>query len=237
MKLYAYTATGNFHEETARIYSDFGLFTADERITGELARIFSYLETAQSPRHEFRHILVGKFNLRERLEQFIDDEIEAATRGEEAQIILKLNSIQDNAMISKLYEASQRGVKIKLIVRGICCLVPGLPGLSENIEALSIVDRFLEHARVFIFHRGGKQAVYLSSADWMLRNLSHRIETAIPIYNETIKKEIINYIKIQLNDNVKARIIDLHFLNEYNSRRIITQKETLKICNNFCSKR
>jgi polyphosphate kinase len=215
MKLYAYTATGNFHEETARIYSDFGLFTADERITGELARIFSYLETAQSPRHEFRHILVGKFNLRERLEQFIDDEIEAATRGEEAQIILKLNSIQDNAMISKLYEASQRGVKIKLIVRGICCLVPGLPGLSENIEALSIVDRFLEHARVFIFHRGGKQAVYLSSADWMLRNLSHRIETAIPIYNETIKKEIINYIKIQLNDNVKARIIDLHFLNEY----------------------
>jgi polyphosphate kinase len=213
--LYAYTATGNFHEETARTYSDFGLFTADERITKELARIFSYLETAKPPQQEFKHILVGKFNLRERLEQSIDQEIEAAMRGEEAQITLKLNSIQDISMITKLYRASQHGVKIKLIVRGICCLVPGLPGLSHNIEAISIVDRFLEHARVFVFHQGGKEAVFLSSADWMLRNLSHRIETAIPIYNEELKKEILNYLEIQLNDNVKARIIDINFLNEY----------------------
>ena len=102
-----------------------------------------------------------------------------------------------------------------MIVRGICCLVPGLPGLSENIEALSIVDRFLEHARVFVFHRGGNEAVFLSSADWMVRNLSHRIETAIPVYDEFLKNEIINYLKIQLNDNVKARNIDIHFLNEY----------------------
>ncbi len=214
-RLYAYTATGNFHEETARTYSDFGLFTADERLTKELARIFSYLETAKPPQQAFKHILVGKFNLREKLEQFIDDEIEAALRGEEAQITLKLNSIQDISMITKLYQASQNGVKIKLIVRGICCLVPGLPGLSENIEAISIVDRFLEHARVFVFHQGGKEAVFLSSADWMLRNLSHRIETAIPIYNEDLKREIINYLTIQLNDNVKARIIDINFLNEY----------------------
>lgn len=214
-RLYAYTATGNFHEETARTYSDFGLFTADERLTKELARIFSYLETAKPPQQAFKHILVGKFNLREKLEQFIDDEIEAALRGEEAQITLKLNSIQDISMITKLYQASQNGVKIKLIVRGICCLVPGLPGLSENIEAISIVDRFLEHARVFVFHQGGKEAVFLSSADWMLRNLSHRIETAIPIYNEDLRREIINYLTIQLNDNVKARIIDIHFLNEY----------------------
>jgi polyphosphate kinase len=214
-KLYAYTATGNFHEETARTYSDFGLFTADERLTKELARIFSYLETAKLPQQDFHHILVGKFNLREKLEQFIDAEIDAAMRGEEAQIILKVNSIQDLAMITKLYQASQCGVKIKLIVRGICCLVPGVPGLSQNIEAISIVDRFLEHARVFVFHQGGKEAVYLSSADWMLRNLSHRIETAIPVYNETLKKEIVNYLRIQLNDNVKARIIDINFLNEY----------------------
>ena len=214
-KLYAYTATGNFHEETARTYSDFGLFTADERLTKELARIFSYLETAKLPQQDFNHILVGKFNLREKLEQFIDAEIDAAMRGEEAQIILKVNSIQDLAMITKLYQASQCGVKIKLIVRGICCLVPGVPGLSQNIEAISIVDRFLEHARVFVFHQGGKEAVYLSSADWMLRNLSHRIETAIPVYNETLKKEIVNYLRIQLNDNVKARIIDINFLNEY----------------------
>jgi len=214
-KLYAYTATGNFHEETARTYSDFGLFTADERLTKELARIFSYLETAKLPQQAFHHILVGKFNLREKLEQFIDAEIDAAMRGEEAQIILKVNSIQDLAMITKLYQASQCGVKIKLIVRGICCLVPGVPGLSQNIEAISIVDRFLEHARVFVFHQGGKEVVYLSSADWMLRNLSHRIETAIPVYNETLKKEIVNYLRIQLNDNVKARIIDINFLNEY----------------------
>ena len=214
-KLYAYTATGNFHEETARTYSDFGLFTADERLIKELARIFSYLETAKLPQQAFHHILVGKFNLREKLEQFIDAEIDAAMRGEEAQIILKVNSIQDLAMITKLYQASQCGVKIKLIVRGICCLVPGVPGLSQNIEAISIVDRFLEHARVFVFHQGGKEAVYLSSADWMLRNLSHRIETAIPVYNETLKKEIVNYLRIQLNDNVKARIIDINFLNEY----------------------
>jgi polyphosphate kinase len=214
-KLYAYTATGNFHEETARTYSDFGLFTADERLTKELARIFSYLETAKLPQQAFHHILVGKFNLREKLEQFIDAEIDAAMRGEEAQIILKVNSIQDLAMITKLYQASQCGVKIKLIVRGICCLVPGVPGLSQNIESISIVDRFLEHARVFVFHQGGKEVVYLSSADWMLRNLSHRIETAIPVYNETLKKEIVNYLRIQLNDNVKARIIDINFLNEY----------------------
>ena len=214
-KLYAYTATGNFHEETARTYSDFGLFTADERLTKELARIFSYLETAKLPQQAFHHILVGKFNLREKLEQFIDSEIDAAMRGEEAQIILKVNSIQDLAMITKLYQASQSGVKVKLIVRGICCLVPGVPGLSHNIEVISIVDRFLEHARVFVFHQGGKEAVYISSADWMLRNLSHRIEAAIPVYNETLKKEIVNYLRIQLNDNVKARIIDINFLNEY----------------------
>lgn len=214
-KLYAYTATGNFHEETARTYSDFGLFTADERLTKELARIFSYLETAKLPQQAFHHLLVGKFNLREKLEQYIDAEIDAAMKGEEAQIILKVNSIQDLAMITKLYQASQSGVKVKLIVRGICCLVPGVPGLSQNIEVISIVDRFLEHARVFVFHQGGKEAVYLSSADWMLRNLSHRIETAIPVYNETLKKEVVNYLKIQLNDNVKARIIDINFLNEY----------------------
>lgn len=214
-KLYAYTATGNFHEETARTYSDFGLFTADERLTKELARIFSYLETAKLPQQAFNHLLVGKFNLREKLEQFIDAEIDAAVKGEEAQIILKVNSIQDLAMITKLYQASQSGVKVKLIVRGICCLVPGVPGLSHNIEVISIVDRFLEHARVFVFHQGGKEAVYLSSADWMLRNLSHRIEAAIPVYNETLKKEIVNYLRIQLNDNVKARLIDINFLNEY----------------------
>jgi len=214
-RLYAYTATGNFHEETARIYGDFGLFTADERITRELARIFTYLETAKPPSQDFKHVLVGKFNLRETLEALIDREIEAAKRGEEAQILLKLNSIQDLSMINRLYEASSSGVKIKLIVRGICCLVPGVPGLSENIEAISIVDRYLEHARVFVFHQGGKEAVYISSADWMLRNLSFRIETAIPIYHEEIRGEILDILRIQWQDNVKARVLDGQFTNAY----------------------
>lgn len=214
-KLYAYLSTGNFHEDTAKVYTDFGLFTADERITGEVARIFSFLETVKLPMHDFEHLLVGKFNLRSGLERLIDFEIAQAQAGKPAQMILKMNSIQDLPMIKKLYEASQAGVKIKLIVRGICCLVPGVEGLSENIEAISIVDRFLEHSRVFIFHHGGENLTYLSSADWMVRNLTYRVETAFPIYDEDLKQEIHDYIQIQLNDNVKTRVLDRSLSNQY----------------------
>lgn len=214
-KMYAYLATGNFHEDTAKVYSDFGLFTADERLVGETARIFSFLETVKVPPQSFEHLLVGQFNLRTSLEELIDYEIEQAKAGKPAQIILKMNSLQDRPMIIKLYEASQAGVKIKLIIRGICCLVPGLKGKSENIEAFSIVDRYLEHARVFIFHNSGDEKIYLSSADWMERNLSYRVETAFPIYDEKLKKEIRDYINIQLNDNVKARVLDAKLRNPY----------------------
>jgi polyphosphate kinase len=214
-KLYAYLSTGNFHEDTAKVYTDFGMFTADERLTGEVARIFSFLETVKLPIHDFEHLLVGKFNLRSGLEELIDYEIAQAKAGKTAEMILKMNSIQDLPMIKKLYEASQTGVKIKLIVRGICCLVPGVEGLSENIEAISIVDRFLEHARVFIFHHGGENLTYLSSADWMVRNLTYRVETAFPVYDEEIKQEIHDFMQIQLNDNVKARILDQNMSNQY----------------------
>lgn len=225
IKMYAYLSTGNFHEGTAKLYSDFGFFTADERIVKEVARLFSYLETIQAP--DFEHLLVGQFNLRSKLVAFIDREIENAKQGKAAGIILKMNSLQDDQMIAKLYEASQAGVTIKLIIRGICSLIPQLKNWSENIEAISIVDRFLEHARVFIFHNNGDEQIYLSSADWMTRNLSYRIEAVFPIYDETLKKEIKEYIDIQLNDNTKARIINKEQSNPYkqNSTDILIRSQ------------
>jgi len=208
-------STGNFHEDTAKIYSDFGLFTADPRLTKEVTRVFSFLETVKVPTQKFKHLLVGQFNLREALEDKIDREVKNAKAGLPAKIILKMNSLQDRNMVVKLYKASRAGVKIKMIVRGICCLVPGIKGISENIEVVSIVDRFLEHSRIFVFHNNGKEEIYLSSADWMARNLSYRIETTFPVYNEEIRQEILDFLHIQLSDNVKARIIDRGQKNEY----------------------
>lgn len=214
-KMYAYLSTGNFHEGTAKLYSDFGFFTADDRLVNEVARVFSFLETVKVPSQGFEHLLVGQFNLRTELEKMIDFEIAEAKKGNPSRIMLKLNSLQDEPMIEHLYRASQAGVEIKLNIRGICSIVPGLKGISENIEAFGIVDRFLEHARVFWFHHRGEELIYLSSADWMVRNLSHRVETAFPIYDERIKKEIKDFMNIQLTDNVKARILDQDQHNEY----------------------
>jgi polyphosphate kinase len=182
-------------------------------MVAEVSRVFAYLENREA--QEFKHLLVGQFNLRSGLVALIDQEIINAKAGKEAKILLKLNSLQDAEMIAKLYEASNAGVKIQLIIRGICCLVTQLQGWSENIEAISIVDRFLEHARVFIFHNEGHEKIYLSSADWMVRNLSFRVETAFPVYDEAIKKEIKGYINLQLTDNTKARIIDNKQTNGY----------------------
>lgn len=214
-QLYSYLSTGNFHEVTARIYSDQGLFTSDRRITGEVARIFSFLETVKLPNEEFRHLLVGQFNLRKTLIQLIDFEIAEAGAGRHASIVLKVNSLQDEEMIEKLYAASQAGVAIELNIRGICSLVAGKKNLSENIKAFSIVDRYLEHSRIFIFHHGGKEKVYLSSADWMERNLSFRIETAFPIYDKRLVAEIKEILAIQRSDNVKARSLQYRHINEY----------------------
>lgn len=215
-KLYAYLGTGNFNEDTARIYSDIGIFTSDERLTKEMARVFHYLETAKKDGiPPFKHLLVGQFNLREGLVAKIDREIANAKAKKPASMILKMNSLSDTEMITKLYEASQAGVKIKIITRGICSLVPYVKGISENIEIISIVDRFLEHARVFIFHNNGKEEIYLSSADWMTRNLSHRVETSFPIYDVKLKQIIRQAIDFQLSDNVKARILNAEQDNQY----------------------
>ena len=227
-KLYTYLGTGNFNEDTAKIYSDFGLFTVDKRISREVAAVFSYLETSKIPDIEFEHLLVGQFNLRDKLVGFIQKEIDNAALGKKAEIIIKVNSLQDTEMVDWLYSASQAGVTIKLIVRGICCLVPGVKGISENISAISIVDRFLEHARVFYFFNGGDERLYLSSADWMVRNLSHRVETSFPVYDPTLKTEIKNILNLQLNDNVKARVLDAEQKNLYrkNNHYLVIRSQT-----------
>jgi polyphosphate kinase len=214
-RLYGYLATGNFHEDTAKVYADFGLFTVDPRLVEEVSLVFRVLENIQTSEVAFKHLFVGKNNLRPSLYALIDREIEAAKRGEPASMIAKLNSLEDKEIIRKLYDASRAGVKIQLIIRGICCAVPGVIGMSENIEIISIVDRFLEHARVLVFYNGGEEEVFLSSADWMERNLSYRIETTFPIYDPDLKVEILECLRMQLADNVKARIIDQENLNEY----------------------
>ena len=219
-RLYGYFSTGNFHEGTAKIYSDFGFFTADDRLTTEAARIFAFLETVRVPVQGFRHLLVGQFNLRRKLEELIQFEIDEAKAGRKSRIRLKLNSLQDDRMLERLYEASQAGVEILLNIRGICCVVPGHPDISENITGIGIVDRYLEHARVYEFHHAGEELIYPSSADWMERNLSFRIETTFPIYDQEIKTQIKDVIDVQWNDNVKARFLDFNKVNEYKKNNL-----------------
>lgn len=215
MQRFCYLSTGNFHEKTAELYSDLGLFTADKRITTEVERVFEFLETLQKPEESLAHLLVGQINLRASLERFVHREIEHAKAGRPAHIILKMNSLEDPRMVQLLYEASQAGVKIDLIVRGICCLIPQLKGWSENINAISILDRYLEHARIFYFLNDGEKAIYLSSADFMRRNLSRRIETSFPLYDPALKQEVIDFLHIQLQDNLKARVLDEARSNAY----------------------
>ncbi|MEP7195865.1 MAG: polyphosphate kinase 1 [Saprospiraceae bacterium] len=229
---YAYLSTGNFHEQTAKSYTDYGLFTSDEKITLEVARVFAFLENTKLPSQNFSHLLVGQFNMNDDLRAFIRHEKEEAIRGNPARIIIKLNGLQDPEMIDLLYEAGLVGVKIDLIVRGICCLVPNMPKLSENINCISIVDRFLEHSRIYYFHHSGEEKIYISSSDWMVRNLHFRIEVAFPIYSPQLKQQILDILEIQLKDNVKARSMNYQNMNEYISnnetKKIRSQIETYK---------
>ena len=213
-KLYSYLSTGNFNENTAKVYGDFGLFTADDRMTFEIQKVFEFL-SGQKVKYEFKHLLVAQFNIREKFTDLINNEITNASQGKEAAITVKLNSIEDPKIIKHLYKASQAGVKISLITRGICCLIPGKKRKSENVHCISILDRFLEHARFFIFHNDGNEKIYAGSADWMRRNLNRRVEVIFPIYDEDIKRKINDIISLQLNDNVKARIIDEKDHNKY----------------------
>lgn len=228
-KDYLYMSTGNFNESTAKLYADIGLFTSDIRLTEEASMFLQFLEFKVSPKNPFKHLGVGQFNLNNMLEKLIDYEIKEAKKGNKARITLKLNSLQDKEMIEKLYSASMAGVKIKLIVRGICSLVAGMKKVSENIEVISIVDRFLEHARIFWFYNSGKESIYMSSADWMERNLHRRFETVVPIFSEDLKSTIIDILKLQLQDNVKSRLIQAGRINTYkvnDNTRVRSQLES-----------
>ena len=204
---YAHIGTGNFNEKTARIYTDFSLLTADKNITKEISSMFDFYSNNFNT-GTYKHLAVAPFYMRTVFEGLIDNEISNAISGRNAYLILKMNSLVDKSMINKLYEASQAGVKITLIVRGICSLVTEIEGYSDNIKAYSIVDKYLEHARVFIFGNNGDEKMYITSADWMSRNLDSRSEVAVPIYDAEVKKQIRDIIDIQLSGTTKVRILD-----------------------------
>ena len=214
-----YIGTGNFNEATAGIYTDLGLLTADKEISLEVSRVFGMLEN-NLERHAFRHLLVSPFNTRRKLMALIEREIKFAKAKKPAHIRLKFNNLTDIKMIDKLYAASKAGVKIELIIRGICCLKPGVKGLSDNISAISIVDRYLEHARFFIFSNNGKPEYFISSADWMERNLDQRVEVGTILKDPAIQQQIDLIFEYQLKGSVKARSISADYKNSYSKRNL-----------------
>lgn len=228
IKRYGFISTGNFNESTAKVYTDYTLFTANQDILKEVNKVFNFFETNYNIQ-KYKHLIVSPHYTKKILKQLIDEEIKNAKAGKEAYIKLKMNNITSYKMIDKLYEASRAGVKIQMIVRGICCLVPGIEGMSENIEVISIVDKFLEHPRLFIFGNNGNPKVYISSADWMTRNISFRVEVGCPIYDETIKQELIDTFEISWADNVKARVIDQAQDNHYRPHTLPAQRSQVAL--------
>jgi len=213
-KFYGFISTGNFNESTAEVYTDYTLFTSNQGILNDVSKVFEFLKVNYKIQ-KYKHLIVSPHYTSSLLFSLIDKEIENSINGKKSEIILKLNSLTSNRFVNKLYEASNAGVKIKLIIRGICCLIPNLKNLSENIEVISIVDKYLEHPRVYVFENDGDKKVYISSADLMTRNLDNRVEVACPIYQENLKKQILDTIQISLDDNVKSRLINLNKQNEF----------------------
>ncbi len=226
VRRYGYLGTGNFNEKTAEIYTDFGLFTAHPTICHEIEQVFHYLEQPYR-RYDFHELLISPVNTRERLEAAIDAEIQAAQQGLPAEIFIKVNNLVDEALIVRLYRASRAGVRVRALVRGMCALRAGVVGLSEHIEVRSIVDRLLEHARVFMFHNGGHARIYISSADWMKRNIDRRVEASCPIHDEQARAMVQGIMELQWRDNCKARIIDAEQSNPYvpsSTRKVRSQR-------------
>jgi polyphosphate kinase len=214
VKCFAHIGTGNFHEGTAKVYGDTSLLTCDPRISLEVKKVFEFFESNYKVKR-YSHLILSPNGSRRKFIQLINNEIRNASRDKKAEIVIKLNNLVDEELIKKLYEASQAGVKIVLIIRGVCSLVPGVKGWSENIEAISIVDRFLEHSRVLYFYAGGDEKMFISSADWMVRNLDMRVEVTTPIYDERLKKQLKKMLAIQMQANVKARSLDAKLSNKY----------------------
>jgi len=218
IKRYGFISTGNFNEQTAKIYTDVTLLTSHQQLLKDASKIFEFFEINYRV-YRYKHLIVSPHYTRSRFNKMIDREMINALEGKEAYIKLKMNSLSDFEMIDKLYDASNAGVKIQLEVRGICSLIPGVPGMSENIEALSIVDNYLEHSRIYIFGNAGNPEVYISSADFMTRNLDARVEVTCPIYDENIKKELIDIFDIGWKGNVKARYQSENLDNKYKVRK------------------
>jgi polyphosphate kinase len=226
-KNYSFMATGNFNETTGRFYTDHVLFTSNKEMGIELDWLFEYLQSRKQPAEyvkiPFEHLLVSQFNMVKQFEKLIDREIKYAKKGLPAGIIIKLNNLQEKQMIEKLYEASQAGVKVQLLARSICCLAPGVPGQSENITVTRIVDRYLEHARIFVFHNNGEPLYFMGSADWMNRNLHSRIEVVFPVYDIRFTEQLNKILQFQLSDNVKA----VYFNDSYQNIRVRNENPPL----------
>ncbi|RUO33768.1 polyphosphate kinase 1 [Aliidiomarina soli] len=214
---YALVSTGNFNERTAQIYTDFSLLTAHQAVCADVEKVFQYFE-APYRRFDFKHVWVSPISTRSNFERLLASEVKHAKYGRRAEVVIKVNNLVDESIIDKLYHASQSGVKIRIIVRGMCALMPGIKGLSERIEVISIVDRFLEHPRVFWFHSQGRERVFISSADLMTRNLDERVELTCPIIDPELQQHIKAIIELQWQDNTKARIIDADQTNQYRKR-------------------
>jgi polyphosphate kinase len=229
MAHYGLAGTGNFNEDTAKSYSDFTLLTSNKKITNEIIKIFNFYVN-NFYIGNYKNLLVSPFNMRNKLSKFISREIKYKKTGKPAYIILKLNSLVDFDLVRKLYLACEAGVDVKLIIRGSCAFVPGIEKYSADVTAISIVDKYLEHARVLVFCNGGDERIYITSADWMYRNLDLRNEVAVPVYDKKIRKQLKDLLAIQFSDNCKARIIDTKQSNEYKKplpgeKRIRAQEE------------
>ena len=224
LRRYTYLSSGNFNEATAGLYADHALFTAQAEIGADADQVFRYFQSGTAPTH-LKHLLVAPFTLRTQLLKLIAAEAARARKGKEAYIILKMNALEDPGMIAALYEASQAGVRIELLIRGIGCLLPGQPGLSENISQRGIVDRYLEHARIYVFANGGEEKVYLSSADWMTRNLDRRVEAAFPLLDEAMRAEVRHLLDLERADNEKARDFDNHLLHSAEGEPLVRAQE------------
>lgn len=234
---YGIIGTGNFNEDTAKIYGDHHLFTTDKRLTREMDKVFDFFaDNYKVPK--FKHFLVSPFSTRKVILKHIRDEIKNAKSGKEAYITFKLNNFTDPAIIKKLYEASEAGVPVRLLIRSMFSLIPGVPDLSSNIQAASIVDKFLEHTRIFLFCNGGEDAIYITSADLMPRNLDRRVEVTCPIYDPELRLELKSFLDIQFKDNVKSRILDKDLLNEFvdpaGQKHVRAQWEIYKYLKNRC---
>ena len=215
IKKYGFISTGNFNESSAKIYTDLTLFTSNEKILNEISNVFTFFD-ANYKKYNFKNLIISPINTESRFKKLIKKEVQNAKLGKPAWIKIKLNNITSYSMIKALYEASRNGVRIQMIVRGICCLIPRQVGMSENIEVISVIDKFLEHTRFMIFCNNQDNEVFISSADWMTRNLDNRVEVTCPIYQPELKKELFDIFNIYWNDNIKSRYVNLEKINRYN---------------------